>query len=173
MEPHADTGSHALEALVMGLLIPGPQHGYHLYQEYESSFGAIWKIGRSKFYAVLKDLHNRGRLEFESEVSPDTPPRKVYHLKESGRVLFMDWVYQPVKPIRKVRVEFLAKLRFFDLLLLPEPNRLILAQRMVCEDEIRRWEVNQSNTPTDPFLLRVYDFRIRQARFVLDWLEVL
>ena len=163
--------SFSLENLALGLLMQGPRHGYQLYQEYETIFLPIWTVGRSKFYAALSMLHETGFLAVTTEPQDDRPTRKIYSLTESGRVRFTSWLYEPVVPIRAVRVEFLAKLRFFPLLNLPDANRLIDAQIAVCRSTRDGWLTAQTAAHSaDPFFALVHDFRRRQIELILDWL---
>lgn len=163
-----------LKQAALGLLVAGPKHGYELYQDFGEAFSPIWKAGQSKFYAVLSDLQAAGLLDVTTEMQEDRPPRKVYHLTDAGRQTFMDWLYEPVAPLRAVRVAFIAKLRFFDLLALPDAERLIDAQMEVCRQTLDDW-VQQADDLSqrhgDPFYELVYDFRRRQARFIIEWLE--
>lgn len=169
-----DPAAAALEYLALGLLMPGAQHGYTLYQDYVAAFAPIWKVGRSQFYAALADLHATGELQAQTEWQEEHPPRKVYAITEAGRARFLAWVYQPVTPMRAVRVEFLAKLRFFTRLGLPDAARLIDAQIAACQAAADAWEqrkAGQGSEEGDPFLHLVYDFRQQQAAFMAGWLE--
>jgi DNA-binding PadR family transcriptional regulator len=173
-KPEFAFATFPLDYLALGLLMPGPRHGYQLYQEYLRAFGPVWAVGRSKFYATLSRLEEAGHLRSTTELQPDRPPRKVLHLADSGRDLFLEWVYQPVTPMRGVRVEFLAKLRFFSLLGLPDPDRLIDAQIAVCDSALAGWQrkaEQERASGSDPFFQRLYDFRCRQARFLIEWLH--
>jgi DNA-binding PadR family transcriptional regulator len=163
-----------LRQAALGLLVSEPKHGYELYQEFVEAFGPIWKAGRSKFYAALAALQEAGYLQSTTEPQGDRPPRKVYHITDTGRNAFTGWLYQPVTPIRAVRVEFIAKLRFFDLLGLPDAERLINDQLEVCRSVLGEWERRATETQAehgDPFLGMVYDFRRMQAQFVIEWLN--
>ncbi len=166
--------SFQLENLILGLLIPGPRHGYHLYQAYEAAFDLIWMVGRSQFYAALAGLEATGRLTARVEPQPDHPPRRVFQITEAGRVQFETWLREPVTPMRAIRVELIAKLRFYDLLDWDGAGALIDAQIEVCRTARRKWETEEAE-PTqvnsDPFLQVVYEFRRRQADFVIQWLE--
>jgi PadR family transcriptional regulator, regulatory protein AphA len=161
----------SLENLALGLLMQGPRHGYQLYQEYEIFFLPIWTVGRSKFYAALAVLHETGFLAVTTEPQDDRPTRKIYSLTDSGRARFTAWLYEPVTPIRAVRVEFLAKLRFFPLLNLPDAHLLIDAQIAVCRGTLDGWLAVQAAAHNDdPFFALVHDFRRRQIELILDWL---
>lgn len=161
----------SLENLVLGLLMTQPKHGYQLYQDYEHSFLPIWKVGRSKFYAALASLHECGCLEVQTEVQIDHPPRKVYHLTETGRARFEAWLYQPVTPMRAIRVEFLAKLRFMTLLRFADSERIFASQIEVCQATLAQLDgIDVAGEHADPVLELVHTFRRRQAAFILEWL---
>jgi len=164
----------SLEHLALGLLIAEPKHGYQLYQEYTELFYPIWKVGRSKFYAVLNSLQADGYLASTIEYQTDRPPRHVHHITAAGRAEFWDWLYRPVTPMRAVRVEFIAKLRFFDLLALSDAARLIDAQVAACEAACAEWEqsaTRHNQESSDSILKLLYDFRRKQAAFMIEWLR--
>lgn len=167
----AGFASFPLENLALGLLMDGPKHGYQLYQDYELLFLPIWKAGRSKFYAALSALHDAGNLNAVTELQNDRPPRKIYRLTESGRERFLTWLYQPVTPMRAVRVEFLAKLRFFTLLKLPNPEALIDAQIDSCQRMLAAQSTLPHLAEDDPFSILVFEFRHKQILWILDWLH--
>ena len=48
------------QAVLLGLLIQQPRHGYELYQEFNRGLGRVWRMGKSKLYAQLKVLETRG-----------------------------------------------------------------------------------------------------------------
>lgn len=168
--------SFPLDYLVIGLLTRGPNHGYQLYQDYVEAFGPIWLVGRSKFYAALNDLHTGGLLDVTTEPQEERPPRKIYALTASARQQFDDWLHQPVMPVRAIRVELIAKLRFFDLLHVEGGDRLIDAQIAVCREELARWQHTAEQHHAgdgDPFFAIMYEFRERQAAFIMDWLTAI
>lgn len=163
-----------LTQVALGLLVSRPKHGYELYQDFAEAFEPIWKAGRSKFYAALAALHETGYLEFTTEFQEDRPPRKVYRITDAGRSAFMNWLYQPVTPMRAVRVELIAKLRFFNLMGLPDAERLINAQLEVCQSTLDNWDRRATELRAeqgDPFFELVYDFRRMQAELIIEWLN--
>ncbi len=164
----------SLEQLALGLVLAEPKHGYQLYAAYQAAFGSIWKVGRSKFYAALAALHEGGYLSVTTEYQSDRPPRKVYAVTPAGRNHFEAWLQRPVTPMRAVRVEFMAKLRFFDLLGLSGVDQLLDEQLAVARATRNLWDEELTRAATsdeDPFMAVVYDFRLRQAQFIIDWLE--
>lgn len=164
-------GSYPLRYLALGLLMKEPGHGYHLDQTLEEDFQMIWKAGQTKLYVTLSKLEDQGLLRSEMEPQDNRPDRKVYHLTEKGRKTFLEWLKKPVPSMRAVRVELIAKLRFYDLLALPGVEDLIRSQKAVFQRMIEEWEVEKEQEQ-DSFLAWVYDFRIRQAEFINQWLSV-
>jgi DNA-binding PadR family transcriptional regulator len=171
--PDIGFATFSLDDLALGLVMVGPNHGYQLYQLYQQAFGEMWAVGRSKFYAALAGLEERALLDSVVEMQSDRPPRKIYQVTEHGHSVFMHWLYQPVKPVRAIRVELIAKLRFFNLLNLPDSGQLLDAQTVTCREVRRRWQQKIEDLHQkggDPVLECLYDFRFRQADFILDWL---
>lgn len=71
-----------------------------------------------------------------------------------------------------MRVEFPPKL-YFALRRGPQDvAELLQAQRIACRDELERLAARLRNTqPGDDYHALVYNFRIRQVRAILDWLD--
>lgn len=162
-------GNYPLRYLALGLLMGGPAHGYQLDQTLGEVFGMIWKAGQTKLYVTLSNLEKEGALRIEMEEQENRPDRKVYHLTGTGREEFLEWVEKPVSSLQAVRVELLAKLRFYHWLKLPGVKNLVHAQQEIFQIMINEWGEDQK-LEGDPFLCQVYDFRINQAQFIVDWL---
>ena len=159
-----------LRYLALGLLMKGPGHGYQLDQILENEFKMIWKAGQTKLYLALSDLEEEGLLSASLEPQENRPARKVYRLTEEGKNEFLAWVTDPVPHMRAVRVELIAKLKFFDLLEIPGREELIHSQQTIFQKMIAEWK-REKDQEKDPFLRWVHDFRIDQAQFILDWLN--
>lgn len=165
---HSGFARYPLANVALGLLAAGPKHGYGLYRDFEEYFGSIWKAGQTKFYVALSSLQDEGYLDAELEPQENRPARKVYHLTEKGRQEFLKWLHEPVYSMRAMRVEFIAKLRFFDLLGEPGAEELIDEEIALFGEMLDEWEAEE---PTDPFYNLVNGYRIRQARAIVEWLE--
>lgn len=160
-----------LEYAALGLLMRGPRHGYQLHSDFERYLGAIWRCGRSQFYAALKMLEAADLVSSSMEPQEGRPPRHVLHITPAGQEAFLQWLNTPVLSIRQMRVEFLSKLRFFDLLGLPGAPALIEAQMAVCDERLARLESAQGAGGGDDFETLVYAFRKGQLEAVRAWLE--
>jgi PadR family transcriptional regulator AphA len=155
---------------MLGLLMSQPQHGYELYQEFSRELGRVWQIGLSQLYAQLKQLEDAGLVTAQTEPQPNRPPRKVYHLTDEGRAVFDDWVHEPSPYLRRIRVEFLARLYFFRRLSLPGLEQLVAEQKAVCRTQIERFGRLAAETDDD-FRRLVLEFRQGQLEAVIRWLD--
>jgi DNA-binding PadR family transcriptional regulator len=155
---------------LLGLLMSGPQHGYELYQEFSRDLGRVWQIGMSQLYAQLKQLEEAGLVTAQTEPQPNRPPRKVYRLTPEGKAVFHDWVHQPTPYLRHLRVEFLARLYFFQRLSLPGLGELVAEQKAVCLAQIERFRRLAAETDDD-FRQLVLEFRQGQLEAVMLWLD--
>lgn len=156
--------------VLLGLLFPGPKHGYELHQEFTESLGAVWQVGLSQLYAQLKALEDEGLVACQTEVQPNRPARKVYSLTESGRQRFLEWLHEPTPHIRGIRLEFLSRLFLFNRLGLPGLRDLIDRQKALCHDRAETFG-RLADEASDPFLRRVYLFRKGQVEAVIHWLD--
>jgi hypothetical protein len=91
-------------------------------------------------------------------------------LTPEGREAFLDWVYQPTPYVRHIRVEFLARLYFFQRLSLPGLDRLVAEQKAVCTTQIERFGRIADETE-DEFRQLVLEFRRGQLEAVIRWLD--
>ncbi|MBN1428137.1 MAG: PadR family transcriptional regulator [Anaerolineae bacterium] len=165
--------SYSLENVALGLLMSSPKHGYGLYRDFTVTFRRIWKAGQANFYAALARLEAKGHLRSIAEPQEGRPARKVYQITDSGREAFMVWLHTPVPSLRAIRVELIAKLRFFHVLQLPGTSDLIDGQIVLLRSMLAEWDRNADQpekAELDPFPALIDDFRKRQAEFVMEWL---
>ncbi len=155
---------------LLGLLLSEPKHGYELYQEFSRELGRVWRIGQSQLYAQLKLLEESRLVSVRVEEQPNRPARKVYQLTPEGRAVFEEWVHQPTPYLRRIRVEFLARLYFFQRLSMDGLDRLVAGQKAVCRDQIERFDRLMADTE-EPFAHLVLEFRRGQLEAVVRWLD--
>lgn len=155
---------------LLGLLVSEPRHGYELFQEFSRELGGVWRIGQSQLYAQLKLLEESGLVSVRVEEQPNRPARKVYQLTPEGHAAFEEWVHQPTPYLRRIRVEFLARLYFYQRLSLAGLDQLVAGQKAVCRDQVARFDRLMADTQ-DPFAHLVLEFRRGQLEAVLRWLD--
>ena len=163
-------GGVSAQPVLLGLLMDQPRHGYELYREFSQELGRVWQIGQSQLYAQLGRLEEAGLVAAHTEPQPGRPPRKVYHLTSQGRAIFEEWVHQPTPYLRYLRVEFLARLYFFQHLSLDGLDRLVAEQKAVCSTQVERFGRLAAET-ADPFRGLVLEFRRGQLEAFIRWLD--
>ena len=155
---------------LLGLLLSEPKHGYELYQEFSRELGRVWRLGQSQLYAQLKQLEEAGLVAVRVEEQPSRPARKVYRLTPEGHLAFEEWVRQPTPYLRRIRVEFLARLYFFQRLHMDGLEALVAEQKAVCREQIERFDRLMAESE-EPFARLVLEFRRGQLEAVLRWLD--
>jgi PadR family transcriptional regulator AphA len=155
--------------VLLGLLTSGPKHGYELYQEIEQDLAGVWQVGLSQLYAQLKQLQEAGLVVAQTEPQSNRPPRKVFHVTDEGREVFLHWLRQPTPYLRLIRVEFLLRLYLFGRLSLPGVEQLIAAQRAACHEQAGRF--GQAAEKAAGFQRLVLEFRQGQMEAVIRWLD--
>jgi len=111
----------AVEYAILGYLVEAPMHGYELRERLSGGLGAFWRVGSSQLYQVLHRLDEQGWVSCSVEPTDAGPPRNVYEATAAGREAFWSWATSPVRHVRQVRVEFLAKIYFLRKL---DPDRI-------------------------------------------------
>ncbi|MFN4294844.1 MAG: PadR family transcriptional regulator [Thermoflexales bacterium] len=160
------------EPVVLGLLAEAPAHGYALFARIHNDLAGVWQVGMNRLYALLDAMERDGLIKGHAEHAGNRPERRVFRLTAKGRRRFEAWLRAPSRSMQDMRVEFPPKL-YFALRRGPKDlAELLQAQRAACRDELERLAARLRDTPPDDnYHALVYDFRIRQVRAVLDWLD--
>ncbi|GAB4530449.1 MAG: PadR family transcriptional regulator [Anaerolineae bacterium] len=158
------------QPVLLGFLMPGPQHPYELHQEFERELGKVWRIGRSKLYAQLKLLEGAGLVTVQIEHQLNRPSRHMYHITAAGQETFLRWLHQPAMHARHIRLEFLARLYFFRRLALPGLEQLVTRQKEILQPRIESLSHTIAETDDD-FEKLVLEFRLSQMEAVVRWLD--
>lgn len=160
----------SIEFAILGLLYEGPLHGYELYRRYAGRPGlsVVWKVKRSRFYALLARLGRLGLVEMEVREQAGRPPRKVFRLTPAGQDALRAWMTEPVADSRAFRVEFPAKLYFCGRVDPQAARRLVSEQRAVCESWLRLRRLESGNLGFEALVRR---FRTGQLEAMTAWLS--
>ena len=75
----------ATEAALLGLLAGRELSGYDLQREAEKSGGFFWAPTKSRIYAVLPQLVERGYATSRSVVQANRPNKQLYRATRAGR----------------------------------------------------------------------------------------
>jgi DNA-binding PadR family transcriptional regulator len=170
--------SEPAEYAILGLLESRPMHGYELFQQFQSGIlRQIVHLEMSQMYAFLKKLERLEYIEAELESQGVRPPRKIFHLTDPGRKIFLEWLTTPVERPREIRVLFLLKLYFVRRIVPEQTARLIDQEVIACRtflDHLEGQRLPDARTSDTAFLDHVVlRSRIHQTRALLDWLREL
>ena len=129
------TGEYA----VLALLLSGPKHGYEMARQFEGEdLGEVCPIEQSLLYTYLRNVEERGLVEWTEARVGNRPPRKLFELSSHGRDLSETWLDTPVERLRDVRIDFLLKLYFLHELDAGRERALVAAQIAACERYFER-----------------------------------
>ena len=160
-----------VEYAVLGLLAERPQHGYALRKRVNAALSPLWAIATSQIYSALHSLKDKGWVSVEEQRQESRPSRNVYLITPVGRREFERWCTAPVRHLRDMRVEFLAKLYF----LLHEDSEAALAlidtQKEALKHLLARVSQRNDQHTDDPILASLAArFRVHQISAAIAWL---
>lgn len=101
--------------LLLGLLSRQDLHGYQLNHFIEHGLGCPVHLPRPTAYALLDKMEQMGLIESHQEQEQNRPPRKVYHLTDSGREQFLTLLTDHLTQIRPEAFSEVALLFLEDL----------------------------------------------------------
>lgn len=166
--------SLTIEYALLGLLMPGPLHGYQLHQQLCDPYGLglVWRIKLARLYAWLEKLEGDGFITSSLQPQETRPARRVYQLTTQGQRAFQEWLSSPVQAPRQMRQEFQAKLFFAQNGSEELRVDLIASQRAACQ----RWLASHQAQAVEEkeshsYAWLVDQYRIGQIQAMLDWLD--
>jgi len=157
------------EFVLLGALMDGPKHGYEIRQFMDGSLDSTWFVGTSQLYLLLKKLEESGLFQSRRKQQETRPTKRVFFLTDEGRKVFLNWLYKPIDHMRDFRIEFLAKLFFFNHLSLEGGDRLIDLQVQRFEklqESIKQKMESEENSYTQ----LVFGFKLATAKSRIQWL---
>ena len=160
------------EYAILGLLSDGALHGYALRKRLDAALAPFWTIATSQIYSALHSIENKGLVNVDVQIQNDRPPRNVYLITPKGREEFERWCTGPVRHLRDMRVEFLAKLYFLRRKDDDAALSLIDVQRVFLE-RLRTRVLQRKNLTLDDATLSelAARFRAYQMTAAIDWLN--
>jgi DNA-binding PadR family transcriptional regulator len=72
------------EAMVLGALAQGPQHGYGLVKTIQEGSSGLFKMNEGQLYPLLHRMQKHGWIEGAWETPQAGPARKTYTLLKDG-----------------------------------------------------------------------------------------
>ena len=154
---------------ILGALMPCPKHGYEILQFLDSHLDPTWHISSSQLYLLLGKLEAESLLRSSVEIQKNRPSKRVFLLTPAGRKVFLGWIHSPTAHVRDLRIEFLAKIFFFNYLSLEGGDELIKAQIEILEQIGGKIKQKQQNEK-DNFKELVLGFKIATVDAWAEWL---
>jgi DNA-binding PadR family transcriptional regulator len=159
---------------LLGLLLDQPSHGYDLYQRFSdpAGLGQVWHLGMSQMYADLKTLEASGWVSARREQQGARPAKNIFTLTKDGRTAFQEWMAQPSRGLREMRVEFIVRLYFAQRRTPNAVAALIARQEESLREELGRLRQSRpSPHESAVFVQVVHSFRLSQIEAALTWLR--
>ena len=160
----------ATEYALLGALMSEPRHGYEILQLLESGLGPAWRVSTSQLYALLKRLDYEGLLNSTLETQDTRPSKRVFALTPAGSEHFLGWLKSPTEHARDLRIEFLAKLYFFNHLRIDGGSELLNSQVAILE-RLQKRLTEKKKAEADDYNRLVYGFKISTLKGWLEWLK--
>ena len=95
---------------LLGVLGLGPASGYDIKKFCDASIAHFWNENYGHIYPVLRQMETDGWVTCEPEMA-NGKTRNVYHLTETGKKAYQDWLSVPPES-SPARYEFLLKMFF-------------------------------------------------------------
>jgi len=83
---------------LLGLLEPGPRHGYDLKKAYDEQFGQDRPLHYGQVYSTLSRLLRHGLVEVAGVEAGEGPERKRYTITDAGVTDVEQWLTTPESP---------------------------------------------------------------------------
>lgn len=157
------------EYALLGALMSGPRHGYEILQFFNASLELIWHVSTSQLYVLLKRIERRGLLTSTVHVQDNRPSKRIFSITPKGTEIFLEWLNSPSEHVRDLRIEFLAKLFFFERLALPGGAKLVTEQTEILKHLKKRVE-QRLNTEIEAFNRLALGFKLATIETWLEWL---
>jgi DNA-binding PadR family transcriptional regulator len=106
------SGLSDTEYAVLGLLTHGERSGYELDKLAQRSIGYFWRPAKSKIYAILPRLVERGLAESTPVAQDRRPDKQLYRITPAGEQALSRWLDSP-EPISGVARDGLLLKLFF------------------------------------------------------------
>ncbi len=156
------------EPALLGFLQDGPLHGYDLHKQVVADLGAVWRLGMSQMYALLKEYETRGWIKTITTAQTGRPARKLLKLTPQGQRAFDAWMKQSARGLREFRVDFFARLYFARAAGRPALRAFLTHQIAATQQE---YAALQTSNASSEFAASVSDFRRAQLQAILQWLR--
>jgi DNA-binding PadR family transcriptional regulator len=88
----------SLPKVLLGLLEPGPSHGYDLKHAYDKRFGTVRALPYAQVYATLARLERDRMIRVVGTLQAGGPERTTYGITPEGKGNLASWFGEPEAP---------------------------------------------------------------------------
>jgi DNA-binding PadR family transcriptional regulator len=167
------SGLSDTEYAILGLLTFGEQSGYELDKLAQRSIGYFWRPAKSKIYAILPRLVQRGLAVVSPVVQASRPDKQVYAITAEGEHALREWL-DSRRPIAGVaRDGLLLKLFFGAHADLDALREQVAERKRLAEERVDELEAIERRIDTDedffPYLTLLHG--LEDARSTVAWAE--
>ena len=154
------------EAALLALLTRGEMSGYDLQRAAESAGGFFWAPTKSRIYAVLPQLVERGFATSREVQQVGRPNKQLYKLTKAGRSAVQTWLEEP--PLfEPERAPMLLKLYFGDLV--PHETLLSHVRHIRTEAAALQKRLEQHPDRHDVYADLAYTHTVAWLKSVMRW----
>ena len=161
------------ELAVLGLLSFGERSGYELDKLARGSIGYFWRPAKSKIYAILPRLVERGLAESEAVMQATRPDKRLYRLTPGGERALRDWLGSRDVSAGVARDGLLLKLFFGELGEAAALREQIEGRRLRARVQLSELEEIERGIDRDadfyPYLTLLHG--IEDARSTMAWCD--
>jgi DNA-binding PadR family transcriptional regulator len=159
-----------VRAALLGLLEPGPTHGYVLKHRYDALFGRERPLRYGQVYSTLSRLERDGLAEVVDVESGEGPERRRYAITKDGVSNLDEWIGKPEPSQVGGPAAMFVKITLS--LMSGRPAEAILdGQRAVHLARMRELTRAKSKAAADPMTLLAITFELAHLDADLRWIE--
>jgi DNA-binding PadR family transcriptional regulator len=154
--------------LLLGLLRRQEMHGYQLNEFIDNNLALCTDLKKPTAYYLLDQMSKDGWITAELKQEGNRPPRKVYHLTDTGETAFQGLLHDNLAQYLPVNFPGDIGLAFMDWVSPAEVLPLLEEQKHHLQ--LRLAEVRQI-PPHAGSLALIFSHQIHHLASELDWLE--
>jgi DNA-binding PadR family transcriptional regulator len=154
---------------LLGLLEPGPSHGYELKRAFDHRFGNDKPLPFGQVYATLGRLERDGLAIVTGTEAGEGPDRKRYAITEQGVTDLEQWLAEAEAPEPHLQTVLFTKV-VLALLSGRDANRYLDTQRAAHLGRMRQLTELRRTSPLTQSLLA--DYALFHLEADLRWLEL-
>ena len=167
------TGLSDTEYAVLGLLTFGERSGYELDKLTQRSIGYFWRPAKSKIYAILPRLVERGLARATPVAQERRPDKQLYRITRDGKRALRAWLDSPEPVAGVARDGLLLKLFFGGYAEAAALREQVAERKRRAEQRLAELEEIERTIDTDedffPYLTLLHG--LEDARSTAAWAE--